>query len=348
MSKRDYYEVLGLQKNASIEDIKKAYKKIALRDHPDKNKDDPNAEARFKEATEAYTTLSNEDRRREYDQWGHNGPGFGGGNPMGGDPFSGFRDIFSDIFGRQGQRNDGPQRGGDIRISQGISLKESLTGCHKELTISLPINCTECSGSGAKKGTQKKHCTHCSGTGQVAMRQGFMSIFHPCQACGASGEIIESPCDKCNGTGQVNKSRKINMSIPAGIDHGQQLRVPGGGLQSRNGGPNGDAYVLIDIQPLENWRREGSDLVTMHSVSFPTAVMGGCANIELPNGEKVEIIIPPGVQPGSEIITQNVGVPNIKSPNIRGNLRVIVNIKVPQKISEAAKGLLTLLEKELI
>lgn len=352
MSKRDYYEVLGLQKGSSSDEIRKAYKKIALKDHPDRNPGNAEAEARFKEATEAYTTLSDDEKRAAYDQWGHDGPGMGGGWPGGGgDPFSGFRDIFSEIFGGRGGggtrvQHDGPERGGDIRIAQAISLVESMKGCSKEITLDLPSNCGTCNGSGAKPGTHRKKCAGCNGLGQVMMRQGIMTMTTTCPQCGGAGDTVDTPCEGCNGVGTVNKKKRLNVSIPAGIDRGQQLRVSGGGLPGKKGGGNGDAFVVVDVLPLEGWQREGDDLITVKSLSYPVATLGGKLSIVLPDGESVELRVKGGTQPGEIIDTPGKGMPRIKNPLLRGKLRVVAQVEVPKMVSPKVRGLLEELGKE--
>ena len=348
----DYYAVLGIGRDASDEDIRRAYKNIAKKDHPDRNPGDKSAEERFKKANEAYAVLSNVEKKRHYDQWGNVGPSQGGW-PAGGDPFSNFQDIFADMFG--GGRRRGPSqhdpaaqvRGEDIQIVQRISLKDSMLGCSKEMSLELPTGCDDCGGTGAKKGTSRTRCNGCGGAGHVVIKQGFMSITHPCGKCAGRGDVVETPCVKCRGEGQVARKKKISVTIPPGIDTGQQLRVTAAGVAGRNGGPAGDLYVIVEVEPMSNWRREGSDLVTMQLIDLFTASKGGAVNLELPSGKKIDVTVPAGTQPGTEITSRDNGMPSVRSQNARGNLRVLINVKIPEVTSERGRILLGALEKEL-
>lgn len=346
----DYYAALGLERGASEDDIRKAYKKAAIKDHPDRNPGDKAAEERFKKANEAYAVLSDPEKKSHYDRWGSGGPPQGGGWPGGGDPFSSFQEIFSDMFGggRRRQQPTGPLKGEDIRVVQGISFGDSLLGCTKEISLDLPSSCGDCGGSGAKKGTSRSKCGGCGGSGQVVIQQGFMSISHPCGRCGGRGDVAEKPCDRCHGGGMVAKKKKMNVTFPPGVAHGQQLRISGGGIASSSGGPPGDVYVIVEVETLSNWRREGNDLVTMQLVGFSTAAMGGIVPITLPGGEKVDVVLAPGSQPGVESVVAGKGAPDIRRPKNRGNLRVIINVKIPEVKTERGKILLGALEKELL
>src|SRR5215468_11817131 len=273
--KRDFYEILGLAKDASAEDIRKAYRQAALKNHPDRNPGDAEAEGRFKEATEAYQVLSDDDKRARYDRFGH--AGLEGMPDAGGDIFSHFQDIFSEFFGGFGgqRRRGGPARGQDIRVQQRLTLKDAMLGCKREVPLRTPVACEECSGTGAKPGTKRKQCGTCGGMGQVSTSRGFVMFTQTCPECAGEGSVISHPCGTCKGVGAVEKQRKVMVTFPAGIDGGQRLRVPGQGMPGQQGGPPGDLYVDIELAPDDRFERDGADLVTRVVVSFGEAAMGG-------------------------------------------------------------------------
>ncbi len=348
--KRDYYEVLGVEKGASGDEIRKAYRQAALKNHPDRNPGDAAAEARFKEATEAFGVLSDEQKRERYDRFGH--AGVDGQMPdFGGDIFSHFQDIFSEFFGgggggRRQQRGRGPARGADLRVQQRISLRESMTGAKREVSLRTPIACEACEGSGAKPGTKRKACSGCGGQGQVSVSRGFVMFTQTCPECGGEGTTIESPCTSCRGRGQVEKARKVVVSFPAGIDGGQRLRVPGQGLAGQMGGPPGDLFVDVELAPDEEFERDGQDLATRLKLSFAQAALGTTETVILPDDSDVEVKVPAGTQPGDVITVRGKGVPRIDGRG-RGQLHVVAQIEVPRTLSARAKELLAELAEEL-
>ncbi|WP_437783068.1 molecular chaperone DnaJ [Sorangium sp. So ce1097] len=346
--KRDFYEVLGLARDATPDDIRKAYRQAALKYHPDRNPGDASAESRFKEATEAYQVLSDEEKRRRYDQFGHAGlEGMGAGADS--DIFSHFQDIFSEFFGGFGggqRRRRGPARGQDIRVQQRLSLRDALLGCKREVVLRTPVTCDECSGSGAKPGTKRKPCGTCGGAGQVSTSRGFVMFTQTCPECSGEGSVIKTPCGSCKGFGAVEKTRKVVVNFPAGIDGGQRLRVPGQGMPGAQGAPPGDLYVDVDLAADERFERDGLDLITRVPVSFVDAALGSTVKIELPDDTAVDVEIPAGVQPGEVISVKGKGAPRIDGRG-RGALQVIVQVEVPRNLSPAAQELLRRFQDEL-
>ncbi|APR75015.1 Chaperone protein DnaJ [Minicystis rosea] len=345
--KRDYYEILGVAKDASADDIRKAYRQAALKNHPDRNPGDSAAEGRFKEATEAYQVLSDEDKRGRYDRFGH--AGVEGAPDMGGDIFTHFQDIFSEFFGGFGgaqRRRGGPARGQDIRVQQRLSLKDAMLGCKREVVLRTPTACEECSGTGAKPGTKRKQCGTCGGVGQVSTSRGFVMFTQTCPECSGEGTVVKTPCPACKGAGAVEKTRKVNVTFPAGVDSGQRLRVPGQGMPGHQGGPAGDLYVDIEVAPDERFERDGADLVTRAHVSFAEAAMGGTASVTLPDETEVTVEVPAGTQPGEVIGVKGKGMPRVDGRG-RGTLQVVVQVDVPRTLSARAKELLRELGEEI-
>ncbi len=351
--KRDYYEVLGVPRDAAADDVRRAYRQAALKNHPDRNPGDAQAEARFKEATEAYSVLSDDEKRQMYDRFGHAGldgrGGFEAGAQGFGDIFSQFQDVFSDFFGGLGgqrQQRREPERGRDVRADARITLEDAFSGCKKEVTLRGAAPCDACSGSGAEKGTKPERCTGCNGSGQQTTQRGFIMFSSTCGRCRGTGEHIAHPCRECRGAGFVEKTRTVLVTFPAGIDTGQRLRVPGQGMPGPPNRPSGDLYVDVEIEPEENFERRGADLVTRRRVAFADATLGAEARIDLPGGEAVEISVPAGTQPGTVISKRGRGMPQIGSRN-RGDLHVVIEIDVPRKLSRRAKKLLKELDDEL-
>src|SRR5689334_11148374 len=345
--KRDYYEILGVAKEASAEDIRKAYRQAALKNHPDRNPGDAEATARFKEATEAYKVLSDEDQRARYDRFGH--AGLEGVPDLGGDIFSHFQDIFSEFFGGFGgaqRRRGGPARGQDIRVQQRLTLKDAMLGCKREVPLRTPVACEECAGTGAKPGTKRKQCGTCGGVGQVSTSRGFVMFTQTCPECSGEGSVVKTPCTACKGVGAVEKQRKVMVTFPAGIDGGQRLRVPGQGMPGHQGGPSGDLYVDVDLAPDERFERDGADLLTRASVTFAEASLGGSARIDLPDESQVDVEIPAGVQPGEVISVKGKGAPRIDGRG-RGALQVVIQVEVPRNLSPAAQELLRRFQDEV-
>ena len=355
MSKRDYYEVLGVSKDASSDDVRRAYRQAALKNHPDRNPDDPNAEARFKEATEAYSILSDDEKRQMYDRFGHAGVEGRGGFDFGGagigDIFNHFQDVFSDFFGGFGgfpgqRQRRAPERGRDVRIDFRITLEEAFIGCKKEVSLRGASPCEECEGSGAAKGTKPERCNRCNGSGQQTTQRGFIMFSTTCGQCGGSGEHITDPCGVCAGAGFVEKSRTVLVTFPAGIDTGQRLRVPGQGMPGPGGTPPGDLYVDVELEEHDRFERQGPDLITKERIAFSDAALGRTIEVDLPGDEIVEAKVKGGTQPGTVVTIRGKGVPDLSGRG-RGNLHVVIDVEVPKKLSRRAKKLLRELDEEL-
>ena len=344
--KKDYYEVLGINKDASEEDIKKAYRKLAMKHHPDRNPDNPKAEEHFKEAKEAYETLSDGQKRAAYDQYGHaafEAGGMGGGSPFGAGAGAGgfdFGDIFGDIFGgaRGGAGRNSPHRGSDLRYNLEISLEEAARGAQKQIRIPTMEECEPCKGTGAKPGTSATTCQTCAGHGQVRMQQGFFSIQQTCPRCHGSGKQISSPCTSCHGAGKVKQHKTLEIKIPAGIDTGMRLRHSGHGEAGSNGAPSGDLYVEIHIRPHNVFQREGDDLHCEMPISFSTAALGG--EIEIPTLDgKANIKIPAETQSGKIFRLRGKGIKGMRT-NSHGDLNCHVVVETPSNLTERQKELL--------
>lgn len=360
MAKRDYYEVLGVDKNASADEIKKAYRKAALKYHPDKNPGDKEAEEKFKEAAEAYDVLSNPDKKARYDQFGHEGMnaggfgGSGGGFSSGGftmeDIFSNFGDIFGGHFGGnfsgfRGGNSSGRarvNRGSDLRIKVKLTLKEIVNGTTKKLKINKQIACDQCGGTGAKDKDSYSTCSTCHGSGYVTQVVntffGRTQTTQPCPTCHGEGKVITSPCPKCNGEGIVRGEEVIEIRIPAGVGEGMQLTVSGKGNAARHGGINGDLLVLIEEEPDKDLIRDGNDLIYNLNITIPQAVLG--ASVEIPTVDaKAKIKIEPGTQAGKVLRLRGKGIPEVNGHG-RGDLLVVVNIHVPSSVNATEKQLL--------
>jgi len=354
-TKRDYYEVLGVPKNASDDEIKKAYRKLAMKHHPDRNQGDAakEAEAKFKEAKEAYEMLSDTEKRAAYDQYGHAGvdPNMRGG--PGAEGFGGFAeafgDIFGDIFGQGRGRGAGGGRqvfrGGDLSYAMEISLEEAANGKDAQIRIPTYESCETCSGSGAKPGTQAKTCSSCHGQGVVQMRQGFFSVQQTCPQCRGSGRIIPEPCTTCHGQGKVKKQKTLEVKIPAGIDDGMRIRSAGNGEPGMNGGPPGDLYIEIRLKKHEIFERDGDDLHCVVPVSVARAALGG--EIEVPTlSGKAAIDIPEGTQHGKQFRLRGKGIKGVRS-SYPGDLYCHISVEVPVKLSEHQRKLLKELDESL-
>jgi len=352
--KRDYYEVLGVTQKATVEEIRKAYKQAALKHHPDRNPGDKSAEDKFKEASEAYSVLCDEEKRVTYDRFGHAGLGGGGVDFSGvgvNDILNHFQDMFSDFFGGFGQgqqpgRRRRPDRGQDVRVAAEITLADAMHGGKHEIEVRGHAPCGTCQGSGAKPGTLPTKCTQCRGTGQVTAQRGFIMFSSPCARCRGTGSMIQDPCETCKGSGQVEHNNSVIVTFPAGIDSGQQLRVPGRGMPGPNGSQPGDLYVQVEIAPDPRFERQGDDLGTRVRVSFATASLGGTADVELPDQSLVVAEIAPGTQPGSVLVLRSKGMPRLDRSG-RGDLHVVVDVAVPKKLSKRAKKLIQELGEEL-
>ncbi|MGB4767313.1 MAG: molecular chaperone DnaJ, partial [Rugosibacter sp.] len=340
MSKRDFYEILGVNRDASSEDIKKAYRKLAMKHHPDRNPDNPKAEAQFKEAKEAYEILSDEQKRTAYDQYGHAGVdpqargGAGGGGF--GDAFS---DIFGDIFGGSGGSNrSNVYRGADLRYNLEITLEEAAHGSETRIRIPTMTSCETCDGSGAKKGTQPQTCPTCAGHGQVRMQQGFFSVQQTCPKCHGTGRYIPDPCNTCHGVGRVKHHKTLSVKIPAGVDEGDRIRLTGEGEAGVNGGPTGDLYVQIHLKPHTVFQREHDDLHCEMPVSFTTAALGGEIKVPTLDGA-AHLKIPAGSQTGKAFRLRGKGIKGVRS-HAHGDLLCHVVIETPVSLTDRQKELL--------
>ena len=354
MAKRDFYEVLGLAKGASEDEIKKAYRKLAMKYHPDRNQGDKakEAEEQFKEVKEAYEMLSDAKKRAAYDQVGHAGvdPNMGGGR--GGDGFGGgfadaFGDIFGDIFGQGGggRRGGGPQvyRGNDLSYAMEITLEEAAAGKDSQIRIPSWDECDTCHGSGAKPGTSAKTCSTCNGSGTVHMRQGFFSVQQTCPHCRGTGKIIPEPCTACHGQGKIKKTKTLEVKIPAGINEGMRIRSAGNGEPGTNGGPAGDLYIEIRIKQHEIFERDGDDLHCTVPVQLTSAALGG--SIEVPTlGGKAEIEIPEGTQHGKTFRLRGKGIKGLRS-SYPGDLYCHIQVETPVKLTEHQRKLLKELDE---
>ncbi|HEV8247973.1 MAG TPA: molecular chaperone DnaJ [Polyangiaceae bacterium] len=355
--KRDYYEVLGLAREAGDDEIKKAYRQAALKYHPDRNPGDHEAEGKFKEATEAYTVLCDGEKRSAYDRFGHAGLGGAGFDFSGvgvGDILSHFQDMFSDFFGGFGGAGFGAARGGrqraargqDVRVQASITLKDAMTGGKHEVAIRGAAPCETCSGLGAKPGTQPEVCPACRGSGQVTAQRGFIMFSTTCARCRGTGSFVRDPCETCNGAGAVERQRRVLVNFPAGVDSGHRLRVPGQGMPGPSGTPSGDLYVDVDVEQDERFERHGDDLATRVAISFSNAALGASVEVELPDESTVTAEIPAGTQPNTIVRLRGKGIPRLDRSG-RGDLHVVVNVMVPTKLSKRARELVTELEAEL-
>ena len=334
-AKRDYYEILGVARDANAGDIKRAYRKKAMQYHPDRNPDDPEAEENFKEAAEAFEVLSDDKKRGLYDQFGHEGPrqagfsGFHGSEEV----FTHFGDLFSELFGGMGfggRRRGGPARGADLRMQLVIPFAEAVEGGEREIKIPRKQVCDTCGGSGAAEGHTPDKCDYCGGTGQVVHRQGFFTLQTTCPKCKGEGQLITDPCGSCSGTGVQQVETELTIKIPAGVDDGQTLRVAGAGQGGQKGGPAGNLYVQIVVEPDERFVRDGYDIHTEVQISMFQAVLGTSVTIPTLDGE-VEIDVDPGVQPGEVIVRRGKGIPVLGGRG-RGDQHVHLAVTVPKKL----------------
>jgi len=355
--KRDYYEVLGVERTASAEEIRKAYKREALKHHPDRNPGDAGAEAKFKACNEAYQVLSDDEKRQIYDQFGHAGleGGMGGGGDAS-DVFAHMQDLFAEMFSGGGFGFGGgrrqARRGADLRVQARLTLREAAFGIKREIAVHAPTRCDDCSGSGAKPGTKPETCVQCRGSGHVSNARGFVMFTTPCPRCQGQGTIIKDHCKTCKGRGAVEKARNVVVQFPPGIDGGQKLRVPGQGMPGPGGAQPGDLYVEIDVEEDGRFERDGADLVTRVHVSFADAALGAEVrvpslgdSIDDPPDTTVACKIPAGTQSGSVFTIRGQGVPRLDGRG-RGSLVAVVQVDVPTVLSERARALLNELDAE--
>ena len=352
--KRDYYEVLGVDKNADDDALKKAYRQLAKKYHPDVNPGNKEAEAKFKEASEAYAVLSDPEKRRQYDQFGHSAfDGTGGAGGFGGFDFSGadFSDIFGDIFGdffggsrsRGGSRSNGPMKGANLRTRVRVTFEEAVFGVEKELELTLKDECKTCHGSGAKPGTSKETCTKCKGQGQIVYTSqsffGTVRNVQVCPDCGGSGKVVREKCPDCGGTGYIASKKKIAVSIPAGIDNGQCVRIPGKGEPGTNGGERGDLLVEVIVADHPIFQRQDTNIYSTVPISFAVAALGGEVLIDTVDG-RVAYEVKPGTQTDTRVRLKGKGVPSLRYRDVRGDHYVTLVVQTPDKLSKEAKDLL--------
>ena len=357
-NKRDYYEVLGVEKGASAEEIKKAYRKSAMKYHPDRNPGDKTAEEKFKELGEAYEVLSDDEKRSRYDQYGHAGvdPNFGAGGFNGGGfgGFGGFDfgDIFGEFFGggsRRGSTQNVPMRGENVGVRVEVTFEEAAFGTEKQVSAQRIENCSNCNGTGSADGFVET-CSYCRGAGQVRTTRNVMGMTmqttSECPQCGGRGKVIKNPCNTCRGKGKVRRTQKINVKIPAGVDHGQSVRVRGEGCVGSNGGPNGDLLVEISIRRHSVFQRYGQDVLCEVPITFTQAALGG--EIEVPTLDgKTKFDLPEGTQTGREFVLNGIGIPYVNNPRRRGNHRFTVVVETPTKLNKEQKELLQKLEDSI-
>ncbi|MCB8821858.1 molecular chaperone DnaJ [Microvirga rosea] len=352
MSKRDYYEVLGVSRTVTEVELKSAFRRLAMQYHPDRNPGDHEAEIKFKEINEAYQTLSDSQKRAAYDRYGHaafaNG---GGGGPGFGGDFSDFMsDIFENFFGDAGGRgrgrgNGGRERGADMRYNLEISLDEAFHGKTAELKIPTSVTCEVCTGTGAKAGSQPKPCPTCGGAGRVRATQGFFSIERTCPNCHGRGEVIDDPCPNCGGAGRVTRERTLSVNIPAGVEDGTRIRLAGEGEAGLRGGPAGDLYIFLSLKPHPFYQRDGADLFCRVPISLVTAALGGEFSVPTLSGTDAQVKVPEGTQSGKQFRLRGKGMPVLRSRDV-GDLYIQVVVETPQKLSKRQRELLMEFEQE--
>ncbi|MBP3687032.1 MAG: molecular chaperone DnaJ [Alphaproteobacteria bacterium] len=355
----DYYSVLGVQKTASADEIKKAYRKLAMQYHPDRNPDNKEAEAKFKDINEAYEVLKDEQKRAAYDRYGHQAFAGGMGGGAGGNPFNGFdftgagfADVFSDIFseftgqGRSRARNYA-KRGDDIRYDMTLSLEEAFTGLEKEINITTSQACDACHGHGTADGKEPPVCATCGGSGKVRTQQGGFFVFETtCPQCKGTGRVVVDKCKKCRGTGKERIEKSLKVKIPAGIENGVRMRVSGEGEVGKNGGPKGDLYVFVSVKPHKVFERDGADLFVEQPISMAKAALGGNFKLKGIDGEEIEVEIKPGTQPGDRLRLKGKGMRYMGTTDRRGDLFVLFKVVIPTKLSDAQKECLKKFEEE--
>ena len=350
MADRDFYDILGVQKNASDDEIKKSYRKLAMKYHPDRNKDNKEAEKKFKEATAAYEALKDPEKRAAYDQYGHDAfrqGGMGGGQGFG-DFAGGFSDIFEEFFGGGfggSSRQRGPQRGSDLRYNMSVTLQEAFAGKKSQIRIPGYEGCDLCSATGSADKSGPSTCSTCGGQGKVRSTQGFFSIERPCPTCGGEGSSIKNPCLKCSGTGQLKKQKTISVSIPAGVDDGTRIRISGEGEPGQRGAGNGDLYIFVQVQKDKLFEREEENIFCQIPISITTAILGGEVEVPTIEGKKARLNIPAGTQSETQFRLKSKGMSILRQTR-RGDMYVEVSVEIPVNLNSKQKAILQEFEKE--
>ncbi|SFR35232.1 molecular chaperone DnaJ [Litoreibacter janthinus] len=354
MAKRDYYEVLGVARGASADELKKAYRTKAKELHPDRNSDNPDAEAQFKEANEAYEVLKDANKKAAYDRYGHaafeGGMGGGGQRPGGGDFSSAFSDVFEDLFGDfmgGGAQRGGRQRamrGSDLRYNLGISLEDAYAGLQKAITVPTSVSCDGCDGSGAEGGAEPQTCPTCSGMGKVRAQQGFFTVERTCPTCSGIGQIIKNPCRSCGGSGRQEKERSLSVNIPAGVETGTRIRLAGEGEAGLRGGPAGDLYIFIEVKEHALFQREGVDLFCRVPVAMATAAIGGDVEVPTIDGGRSRVKVPAGSQSGRQMRLRSKGMPALRGAG-SGDMFIELAVETPVNLTSKQKELLREFEK---
>lgn len=356
MAKKDFYQILGVDKKASADDLKKSYRKLAMQYHPDKNPGNKEAEAKFKEISEAYDILKDDQKRAAYDRFGHGafegggfgaGGGRGGGNPFGGGGAGGFSDIFEEMFGdfmgaQQGRArggNSAAQRGADVSYEMEVTLEEAFKGKEAPIKVSVWQSCGTCSGSGAEKGSKADTCDTCRGVGRVRAQQGFFTVERTCPSCGGAGQTIKNPCKSCSGSGRTRKEKTLSVSIPSGIEDGTRIRLSGEGEAGVRGGQPGDLYVFLSVKPHRFFQREASNLYCRVPVTFSTVALGGDIEVPTIDGKRMKVTVPAGTQTGQQFRLKGKGMTVLRSPN-RGDMFVEVAVETPVNLSKKQRELL--------
>tara|TARA_Y100000996_G_C22488713_1_gene629290 strand:+ start:136 stop:1266 length:1131 start_codon:yes stop_codon:yes gene_type:complete len=350
MADRDFYDILGVQKNASDDEIKKSYRKLAMKYHPDRNKDNKESERKFKEATAAYEALKDPEKRAAYDQYGHDAfrqGGMGGGQGFG-DFAGGFSDIFEEFFGGGfggSSRQRGPQRGNDLRYNMSVTLHEAFNGKKSQIRIPSYDGCDLCAATGSADKSGPSTCSTCDGQGKVRSTQGFFSIERPCPTCGGEGSSIKNPCLKCSGTGQVKKQKTISVTIPAGVDTGTRIRISGEGEPGQRGAGNGDLYIFVEVQKDKLFEREEENIFCQIPISITTAILGGDVEVPTIEGKKARLNIPPGTQSETQFRLKGKGMSILRQTR-RGDMYVEANVEIPVNLNSKQKSILQEFEKE--
>ena len=354
MAKQDYYELLGISQSAGKEEIKKAYRKLAMKYHPDRNPGDQEAEAKFKEIGEAYEVLSDDQKRAAYDRFGHGafeqGGGMGGGAGMGGFGgfgAGGFADIFDEMFGDMmgGGRRRSSGRGADLRYDMEITLEEAFQGKQAQIKVPTSVSCDSCEGTGAEPGSKPVNCTTCNGDGRVRQQQGFFTIERTCPTCGGAGQQIDKPCKACDGAGRVHRERSLQVNIPEGVEDGTRIRLAGEGEAGMRGAPAGDLYIFLTVKPHRIFEREGANMACRVPIPMTTAALGGTIEVPVIDGTRAKISIPEGTQSGTQFRLKGKGMTVVRS-NARGDMYVQVEVEVPKNLSKRQKELLREFEEE--